>query len=63
MRQVIIITNSIKKTDVDGKSIRVNFEFVLVHEIDRALGAPHILASNGMESRWLTPDTLPCSGL
>jgi len=42
----------------NGSTVTVNFEFILIHEIEHVLGRDHI-----EDSRWLTPNANLCSGL
>jgi len=44
--------------DTDGSEITVNFEFVLVHEIEHSLGRGHV-----GNSRWITQNANQCSAL
>lgn len=50
--------NPVLIPDRDGTSVLVNFEFALVHEIEHAMGEPHV-----GNSRWITPNAKKCSGL
>src|SRR5699024_2680274 len=50
-------------TDVDGRKVKVNFEYALAHEIEHAMGRDHIMTSNGKLSEWVTSNVRQCSGV
>ncbi len=45
-------------TENDGTPVKVNFESILIHEIEHVLGREHV-----EDSQWLTPNANQCSGL
>jgi len=54
----ILLILGIQLDKVFYSTVTVNFEFILIHEIEHVLGRDHI-----EDSRWLTPNANLCSGL